>query len=188
MPDPRSEGVFVRRNLLAPLEFARLLAALDRLSGSWTPSQSLGLLGRAQTSQIRASDIAVQGRLDEIRQVLAPSALHWARACGFRLPAAPHVQMFPVRMTGDAKTPAYQEPHLDSDASQPGPPICTNVFYARARGVVGGELAAQRGPDIDDPVAIAPAPNTIVTLAGDRVHWVQPLYAGDRLSVVVNFY
>jgi hypothetical protein len=93
-------------------------------------------------------------------------------------------------MVGDAKTPAYQEPHLDSNASQPGPPICTNVFYAKTQGVKGGDLAIARrgGPDLADPIVVQPTANAIATFAGDRVHWVRPLYAGERLSVVVNFY
>jgi hypothetical protein len=93
-------------------------------------------------------------------------------------------------MVGDAQTPAYQEPHLDSNASQPGPPICTNVFYVKTQGVAGGGLAIARrsAPDLSDPIVVQPKANTIATFAGDRVHWVQPLYAGERLSVVINFY
>ena len=42
--------------------------------------------------------------------------------------------------------------------------------------------------DLAHPLVVRPAPNTIASFAGDRVHWVQPLYAGERLSVVINFY
>jgi hypothetical protein len=37
-------------------------------------------------------------------------------------------------------------------------------------------------------VLVRPSANTLVTFAGDRVHWVRPLFAGERLSVVINLY
>jgi hypothetical protein len=188
MAEPHADGVYIRRDFLPPLELARLLAVFDRLAPHWAPSQALGLLGRAGTTQLRASDIATQSRLDEVRRALASVTLRWARGCGFRLSPTPHLQLFPVRMVGDAATPAYQEPHVDSDATQTRPPVCTSVFYARTLATQGGALAAQRGPDLTDPVTVLPTPNTLVTFRGDRVHWVQPLYAGERLSVVINFY
>ena len=188
MAEPHSDGIFIGRSFLSPFALAKVLGAFDRLAPRWTASEALGLLGRGGAFQLRASDIAALAQLDEIRGVLAPAALRWARDRGFRLPPAPHLQIFPVRMVGDAEAPAYQEPHVDSDASQVRPPICTNVFYARVHAVQGGALAARRGADLSDPVTVAPTPNTIVTFSGDRVHWVLPLTAGERLSVVVNFY
>jgi hypothetical protein len=189
-PEQLSAGVFIGRNFLAPLEMAKLLGALEGLSSSWASSEALGLLGRGGTQQVRPSNLAIHARLDEIRLTLAPAALRWAKACGFRLPAAAQLQLFPVRMVGDAATPAHQAPHTDSFASQPGPPVCTNVFYARARAIEGGDLAVSTGgaDPLADPLIVRPAPNTIVSFAGDRVHWVQPLHAGERLSVVINFY
>lgn len=185
-----AEGVYVRRGFLSPFTMLKVLGALDRLSAAWASSEDLGLLGRGQTGQIRATGVVAHAQLDEIRQALAPAALQWARACGFAFPTAPHLQLFPVRMVGDSAAPAFQEPHLDSNANQPGPPICTNVFYARTQGIAGGALAVARhgSTDLRDPVVIHPTTNTIASFAGDRVHWVQPLYAGERLSVVVNFY
>jgi 2OG-Fe(II) oxygenase superfamily len=183
-------GVFVRRGFLSPFSMLKVLSALDRLSASWASSEDLGLLGRGQTGQIRVSGIAAQAQMDEIRQEVAPAVLQWARNCGFQLPAAPFLQLFPVRMVGDAQAPAYQEPHVDSNASRTGPPICTNVFYVRTQGIDGGDIAVARGhgPDLSDPLAVHPTANTIVSFAGDRVHWVEPLFAGERLSVVINFY
>ena len=189
-PQTPADDVFVRRGFLPPFAMLEVLGALDRLSAAWASSEDLGLLGRGQTGQIRVTGIAAQAQMDRIRELLAPAALSWARGCGFRFRAAPHLQLFPVRMVGDAKAPAYQERHLDSNASQPGPPICTNVFYAKTAGVTGGDLAVARrgGPDLDDPIVVQPTANAIATFAGDRVHWVRPLYAGERLSVVINFY
>jgi hypothetical protein len=184
------EGVFLARDFLAPLTLAKVLAAFDRLATRWTASEALHLLGRGGTQQVKAGDLVAQAQLDEIRLALAPAALQWARRCGFRLPNAPHLQIFPVKMTGSAEAPAYQEPHVDSYAGQSKPPVCTNVFYARAQGIVGGELAVAPpgGPEAADPVVLDPKPNSLATFAGDRVHWVKPLYAGERLSVVINFY
>jgi hypothetical protein len=188
-PESLADGVYVRRGFLSPFAMLKVLGALDRLSANWAPSEDLGLLGRGQTGQIRATGIAAQAQLDEIRHALAPAALQWARSCGFQFAAAPYLQLFPVRMVGDAKSPAFQEPHLDSNASQPSPPICTNVFYARTQDLAGGGLAvAGRGRDLREPMVVHPTVNTIISFAGDRVHWVQPLYAGERLSVVINFY
>ena len=189
-PEPVGPNVFLHRNFLAPLAMARVVGALERLSASWASSTSLRLLGRGGTSQVRATDIVAQPPLDEIRGALAPAVLDWARRCGLRLPAAPRLQLFPVRMQGDPQSPAYQLPHVDSSGSDAQPPICTNVFYAVAKATVGGELAvaAKDGADLADPIVIEPAPNLLASFPGDRVHAVQPLYAGERLSVVINFY
>ncbi|MGH6957191.1 MAG: hypothetical protein ACREEW_11065, partial [Caulobacteraceae bacterium] len=128
-PEPAAEGLYVRRGFLSPLDLTRALAALERLSAKWASSEALGLLGRGRTTQVLATDIAVRTRLDEIGRALAGPTLAWARACGFLLPPSPHIQLFPVRMVGDAERPAYQDPHVDSDSSQAGPPVCTSVFY-----------------------------------------------------------
>jgi len=188
MAQPHADGVYIRRDFLPPLELAKLLAVFDRLAPRWASSQALGLLGRGGTSQLRVSDIATRALLDEIRLALAPATLGWARGCGFPLPPTPQLVLFPVRMVGDAEAPAYQEPHIDFDANHPRPAVCTSVFYARAQRIEGGALAVGRSADLTDPLTVTPSPNTIVTFAGDRVHWVQPLFGGERLSVVINFY
>ena len=193
-PTPVSEsgpaGPFLRRSFLPPAELLRMLGALDRLAGRWRSSQELGLLGRGGAWQLRPTDLAAQAQLDIIRDVIAVPTLRGARACGYRFGDAPFMAIFPVRMVGDAKTPAFQEPHRDSNAGQPHPPVCTNVFYARTQAVTGGKLAiATPGrDDLSNPTLVAPSVNTIVTMPGDRVHWVEPLYAGERLSVVINVF
>ena len=188
MADPSSSGVFVGRGLLPPAAMARVVAAIDRLAGRWESSEALGLLGRGHTSQVRPGDLAAQAPLDDLRSVLAPAVLAWARRCGFWFPSPPQLQLFPVRMIGAAARPPRQEPHTDSYGAAAGPPICTNVFYARASGLSGGALAAQADDPAAPPLILTPTPNTVVTLPGDRVHWVEPLLAGERISVVVNFY
>ena len=181
--------VHVQRNFLTPLALSKTVAALDRLSSSWRPSETLGLVGRSNTSQIRGGDLVAQGPLDELRNNLAVTALQWAQRCGFPFRAPPFLQIFPVRMLGDAERPPHQEPHVDSNDARPGPPVCTNVFYAKVVAARGGELAVGGGGgDLDDPVIVTPAPNTMVSFPGECVHWVRPLYAGERLSVVINFY
>jgi hypothetical protein len=189
-PEVLAPGVFVRRAFLAPADLMRLLNIADRLAPSLKPSESLGLLGRGGTGQVRSDGVAARAALDEMRQLLAPATLRWAQACGFWFPRPPHLQIFPVRMSGDPATPAYQEPHTDSHPSLAGAPVCTSVFYARLKGAVGGELAvaATGSEGADDHFNVTPTPNTIVTFAGERVHWVLPLTAGERLSFVVNFY
>src|SRR5580704_9568626 len=144
MSETVADGLFVHRGFLAPAAMLRLLAAFERLAPSWAPSLEMRLLGRGQTSQVRPTDLIAQGPLDEIRQALAPAVLQWARACGFRIPAAPTLQLFPVRMLGDTVTPAYQEPHTDSYGDIPSFPICSNVFYAKATAIEGGDLAWRR--------------------------------------------
>ncbi len=194
MPAAAAEGVFVRPNFLTPFALVEVLDALDRLSASWAGSKDAGLLGRGQTGQIRVAGPEAEAQLDKIRLAVAPATLQWVKSCGFVFRAPPHLQLFPVRMVGDAKAPAYQEPHVDSHPSRPGPPICTSVFYARVQDVVGGELAvatADASADalaLADPILIQPKPNALVSISGDRVHWVKPLYAGERVSLVINLY
>ena len=188
MAQAPGDGVFVRRNFLAPLDLLRVLGALERLSASWAPSQALGLLGRGQTNQVRATNIAAQAALDEVRALLATATLRQAQACGFAFAAPPHLQLFPVRMIGDRARPAFQEPHTDSAADRPEPPTCTSVFYVSARDIAGGELAVAPRDPRGSPLILRPVANTLVSFSGDRVHWVQPLYAGERVSVVVNLY
>jgi predicted 2-oxoglutarate/Fe(II)-dependent dioxygenase YbiX len=166
-----------------------VLAALDRLGPAWAPSQEMRLLGRGHTTQVRPTDLVARGPLDEIRQALAPAVLRWAQTCGFRFAAPPTLQLFPVRMLGDAADPAYQEPHVDSYGPEAATPICSSVFYAKVLGVAGGELAvAKPGGDLSDAAELSPSANTLVTFPGDRVHAVRPLLAGERISVVINFY
>jgi len=185
----QAEGVFVRRGFLSPGAMVNVLGALDRLSAHWAGSEGLGLLGRGGTEQVRPDNLAVQAQLDQIRLTLAPAVLAWARSCGFRLSAAPYLTLFPVRMVGSLEAPAHQEPHTDSHATLPGPPICTNVFYARVTALNGGDIAVANAlGDLDAATILHPTPNTIVSFAGERVHWVQPLHAGERVSVVINFY
>jgi hypothetical protein len=188
MTSSPASGVFVGRGLLPPAAMARVVAAIDRLAGSWESSEALGLLGRGHTSQVRPGDLAAQGPLDEIRGLVAPAVLAWAKRCGFWFPRPPRLQLFPVRMIGDPAAPPRQEPHTDSYDAIDGSPICTNVFYARANGLSGGALAAQAADPAEAPAILTPAPNTVVTMPGSRVHWVEPLLAGERVSIVVNFY
>ncbi len=140
----------------------KVLAALDRLAPSWASSEELGLLGRGGTAQVRPTNLVVQAQLDEIRLALAPAAERWARRCGFRLPKAPYLALFPVKMTGDARSPAHQEPHTDSSTGQPGPPVCT-VSSTSRRGRSKGALwqSRRRTATCPTPLTIHPTPNTI---------------------------
>jgi hypothetical protein len=184
-----AQGVFVRPGFLPPSAMLKVVAALDRLEANWAQSEAMGLLGRGRTGQVDPGNLAAQGQLDEIRETLAPAVLHSAKACGFWFPTLPRLQLFPVRMTGDRLSPAYQEPHTDSYAGVDSAPICTSVFYARCKGIVGGDLAVSRASgDLSDPIRVRPSANTLAAFSGDRVHWVEPLYAGERLSVVFNLY
>jgi 2OG-Fe(II) oxygenase superfamily len=186
-----SDRVHLRANFLPPAALLQVLAACDRLGPSWTDSRTLRLVGRGGTSQVRPDDIAALGALGELRQVLGPAVLRAAQSCGFGFAAPPTLQIFPVRMAGSDTEPAYQQPHVDSHGPDRGAPVCTNVFYARVRDVVGGDLVVARsgGAAFEDaPIVVAPKANTLATFPGDRVHAVRPLRAGERLSVVVNLY
>jgi hypothetical protein len=188
MLEQRSDGVFVRRGFLSPPDLMKVLSALERLAPSWTLSEELGLLGRGRTVQVRPGDIAAQAPLDEVRRIVAPQALAWARACGFWLPSAPRLQMFPVRMIGDRLAPPRQEPHVDTYGGPSDVPVCTIVFYAKAHRLTGGDLIVAAVEPDRPPLALQPTPNSIASFAGDRVHWVAPLFDGERLSVVINLY
>ena len=84
--------MFLRRGFLPPVAMLKVVGALERLATSWASSEDLGLLGRSQTGQIRATGLAAQAQLDEIREALALPALQWAKACGFWFPSAPTLQ------------------------------------------------------------------------------------------------
>jgi len=183
-----TDGVWVKRNFLPPFALVGVLDALDGLGPRWADSERLGLLGRGGVSQVRVDAEADRRRLDVVREALATAVLRWARSCGFQFAAPPALQLFPVRMKGDRQTAANQEPHVDELPGKSRPPICTSVFYARVRDIEGGALAVAPTLDRPGPVRVTPEANTIATFAGDRVHWVEPLHAGERLSVVVNFY
>ena len=183
-------GVFVRRPFLQPADMMRVLSALDSLSGSWTPSQGMGLLGRGGTLQVRPGAVAATASLDVIRNTLAPLVLNWVRACGFPVSAQPFLVIFPVKMIGDPDTPTYQEPHTDSYEGIPHPPACTSVFYARVKDMKGGDFAVVDPGDVElkSPHFITPSTNTLVTIPGERVHWVEPITAGERICVVLNYF
>jgi hypothetical protein len=187
---PLHDRVHLRPNFLAPADVLRVISALDRLSASWIDSGALALLGRGGTSQVRATDLMAQAPLDELRSLLAPAVLRWVQSRGFGFATPPTLQLFPVRMIGSEETPAYQEPHVDSYGADAGPPVCTNVYYARATAASGGELVVAKGAgaDLDDPIVVTPQANTLATFPGARVHAVRPLRGGERLSVVINFY
>jgi|SRR5579875_3689465 len=190
MPHSVLDGVHLSRDFLPSPQLAAVLAALDNLSTSWTPSQTLLALGRGRTDQVSGASFVSQTALDQIRRVLAPAVLRQARACRFDLPAAPHLQLFPVRMIGDPQSPAYQEPHHDTLSGSLRPPVCTSVFYAKLEGVIGGRLAVTPTgrPDSTDALAVPPAVNLLASFGGERVHWVERLYEGERVSIVVNLY
>ena len=191
MTENPADGVYVRRGFLPPAELLRMLSAVDRLAPAWAPSQEMRLLGRGHTSQVRPGDVLAQGPLDEIRQVLAPAVLRWAQTCGFRFPAPPTLQLFPVRMLGDAAEPAYQEPHTDSvRAATPRRRSAATFSTAKVQGVTGGELAVASAPggDFSEAVELTPRANTLVSFPGDRVHAVRRLLAGERISIVINLY
>jgi hypothetical protein len=191
MIETLAPGVTVRRGFLPPAQLLALLAALDRLAPAWQPSQTMRLLGRGTTLQVRPTDLVAQGPLGDIRRMLAPQVLEAALSAGFRFPRPPVLQLFPVRMLGDAADPAFQEPHTDSAGDSDAPPLCSNVFYARVRNVAGGEIAVASRPGTelgDDAVTLSPSANTLVSFPGDRVHAVRPLHAGERISIVINLY
>lgn len=188
MDDLSRAGVFARSGFLPTLKHLWVLSQFDTLREKWRPSSSLGLLGRGATHQMPSSDMAAQARLEPLRRLMADATLDWHRTCGFALPDTAPVQVFPVLMIGSDLEPPFQPPHVDRASEVGTPPICTSVYYASADNLKGGELALAAVDGGPEAARIMPSTNTIISFDGRRIHEVLPLLAGERLSIVVNFY
>lgn len=188
MDDLGRAGVFTRSEFLPPSKHLWVLSQLDTLRESWRRSSSLGLLGRGATHQMPWSDVAAQVSLEPLRQLLANATLDWSRTCGFELRDTAPAQVFPVLMIGSDVEPPFQPPHVDRASGVGTPPLCTSVYYVKADNLKGGELALAAVDGGPAEARIMPSTNTIVSFNGRRIHEVLPLWSGERLSVVVNFY
>ena len=91
-------------------------------------------------------------------------------------------------MIGSDVEPPFQPPHVDRASEVGTPPLFTSVYYASADNLKGGELALAAVDGGPAAARITPSTNTIISFDGRRIHEVLPLWAGERLSVVVNFY
>lgn len=196
MTAPRPRGSHSPRRLrvlhrvFSPIALLWLVHVLDLPAQVWRRSQRLGRSGRGATLQIPPTNLRITRRLAPLRTVVTARARALAERAGYDVGGAAAVQVFPVRMIGDAKTPPFQRPHRDSTAALAEPPICSCVLYVVARDLDGGALVtyAETPAGLAPVERLAPAANTMAIVPGDRLHGVEPLYRGERISVVTNFY
>jgi predicted 2-oxoglutarate/Fe(II)-dependent dioxygenase YbiX len=59
------------------------------------------------------------------------------------------------------------------------------LYYAEVQRVVGGALALHN-PSGEARTLVNPVTGQLVTMAGGQIHSVEPLAAGNRITVVTN--
>jgi hypothetical protein len=174
--------------LLGPARRKRVLELLGSPALRWELSAALGRTTSGPMWQLADRE---SHRTAEMREVAATLAGAVYDLVSDRLPdllpppdqLSP--QVFPVRMTGGEDDPPQQWPHEDGvDGRRP---VTTAVYYPRVRGTVGGALRLH-GSDGTLEREVTPAEDHLVVMTGDQTHSVAPLTAGERLTVVVNFY
>ena len=170
--------------LLGPTRRTRMVEILQATDAQRARSDALGHTGNGAVEQLMPGSGYTSAELTTLREVMA-SACYAATADAFGLPDPNQLtpQVFPVWMRGSVDQPPGQRPHVDNrDGTTP---LVTAVYYAQVSDTDGGEILIGTGPD---QVVVQPVEDDLVAFAGDTVHAVVDLRAGQRLSVVSKFY
>ncbi|WP_407675791.1 2OG-Fe(II) oxygenase [Prauserella endophytica] len=88
-------------------------------------------------------------------------------------------------MEGNTEEPPTQWAHKDE--AQGRNPVATSLYYAEVENATGGALALHDSAG-QVRTRVHPGADQLVIIAGDQVHSVEPLTAGNRITVVTNFY
>lgn len=88
-------------------------------------------------------------------------------------------------MWGSADDPPTQWPHRDSVGDRH--PVFTALYYPLVANVQGGRLILHEVPQ-GQVMGIEPVSDLLLIIEGNQVHSVEPLTAGERVTVVTNFY
>lgn len=178
----------VRQRFLGDQHRHALLRLLASPTLEWTRSASLGHTGIGRMWQL--SDPS-QHRVPEMVRLstIIASAVYVEVECKLPhlLPAAEDVvpQVFPVRMRGDRADPPAQQPHCDHRNG--AVPVVTSLYYADVQDVVGGALLLTDDCGVVRH-QIDPVPDQLLVIEGKQRHAVEPVLAGMRTTIVVNFY
>jgi len=161
-----------------------IVEMLGSMDAQWAASEDLGRAGAGTTAQLAPGPGYTSAGMMTLRRIVASICYEHVREL-FSLPAPDRLmpQVFPVAMTGSRDRPPHQRPHTDSNRGIH--PLVTSVYYARMQDTDGGAVilgggTAQR--------IVEPREDDLIAFPGDTVHAVGNLYAGERLSVVCNFY
>jgi hypothetical protein len=119
-----------------------------------------------------------------LRQLLASICYEHVRE-PFSLPKPSMLtpQVFPVVMIGSRDRPPHQRPHTDNHGGIL--PLATSVYYARLRDATGGAIILGGGTARR---VVRPQEDDLIAFPGETVHAVENLSAGERVSIVCNFY
>ena len=177
----------MRPAFLGELRRMVVLQMLDAPTLRWDNSDALGRTGSGTTWQLADSAQHDAPEMVSLSRFLA-GAVHDEvdRAHPGLLPAADLMspQVFPVRMRGRRVDPPRQRPHRDEAHDRR--PLVTTIYYPEVRDVEGGDLVLFDGHG--RPQRVSPRADMLVVIDGDVLHAVEPVHAGVRTSVVVNFY
>ncbi|MFF5985906.1 2OG-Fe(II) oxygenase family protein [Prauserella flavalba] len=94
-------------------------------------------------------------------------------------------QVFPVRMEGNSDEPPTQWAHKDGAGGRH--PIVTSLYYAQVDHAVGGTLVLHDDSGTEC-ARVHPTADHLIIISGNQIHSVEPLTAGDRITIVTNFY
>lgn len=157
----------------------------------WARSDALGRTARGTIAQLAGRESHERPDMVRIASTLATAVYEeLAAKAAAVLPLPPSEdlvpQVFPVWMTGSNDDPPQQWPHRDraGDVS----PLLTALYYPLVSGAVGGALVLHDDNDQTVIERIMPATDLLIAIPGRQVHSVEALTAGERATLVTNFY
>lgn len=179
---------FVSSNFLGPDEIERVRGAMGARDLVWQLDDRRDTAARGSAYRLDARSPTASAYVVLLKAFFATRVFKQIQDHDL-WPARrrPAVQCFAVRLVGNKRFPSFQAPHTDT-SSQFGTraPRLSSVYYFQVQGVVGGELElflAEKATRV-----LEPTENTLVVFEGPTPHAVRPLTAGERISVVTNFF
>jgi predicted 2-oxoglutarate/Fe(II)-dependent dioxygenase YbiX len=174
--------------LLGDTRRAHLLDLVNSPTLQWERSDVLGRTTAGRMWQLANSAMHRQPEMVSLATLMASVVYEEiGHSVPGLLPAPERLvpQVFPVRMEGNTAEPPTQWAHRDGVDGRH--PLVTSVYYAQVDDTVGGELVLH-DDDGRAIVRIQPTADQLVVIDGRQTHSVEPLTAGERLTVVTNFY
>lgn len=167
---------------------ADVLRLLNSPDLEWERPDRLGRTTSGRMWQLANSDMHYRPEMIQLSTLMASVVYNEIQRARPRLlpdPGEAIPQVFPVRMEGNTDEPPTQWAHKDEARGQH--PCVTALYYAEVENVIGGALALHH-PSGDVHTSVEPVTDQLVVIAGDQTHSVEPLTAGNRITVVTNYY
>jgi hypothetical protein len=173
-----------RSAILGPIRRDLLVKQILSAGGQWAASEDLGRTGAGTIEQLAPGPSYASADMMMVRQIMA-SICYTQLSDTFSLPEPDLLepQVFPVSMRGSDTKPPHQRPHIDNHRGIH--PLVTSVYYAWVRDTRGGAIRIDLQ---DDHLIVEPKEDDLIAFPGNTLHSVEELYAGERLSIVCNFY